>query len=96
MDFIEKIGDVVSEAGKEAFDKAKELKEIAHLKSQIAACQEVVDKNYLEIGKLYYEKYKENAEAGENLALAKQCRAIENAQRGVDELKEKLQQIKHR
>ncbi len=90
MDFVNKVGDALNEFGKEAADKAKEWKEIASLKSQIATCQEVIDKNYCEIGKLYYEKYGEVPEE----AFAKQCRAIKNAKLGVSELQEKLAEVR--
>ena len=52
MDIIEKIGDTITEKGKVAADKAKELAAIANLKSQISTCEEVMKKNYLEIGKI--------------------------------------------
>ncbi len=55
MDIIEKIGDTITEKkGKVAADKAKELAAIANLKSQISTCEEVMKKNYLEIGKIYF------------------------------------------
>ena len=59
MDIIEKIGDTITEKGKVAADKAKELAAIANLKSQISTCEEVMKKNYLEIGKIYFEQYSE-------------------------------------
>ena len=46
MDIIEKIGDTITEKGKVAADKAKELAAIANLKSQISTCEEVMKKNY--------------------------------------------------
>ena len=42
MDIIEKIGDTITEKGKVAADKAKELAAIANLKSQISTCEEVM------------------------------------------------------
>ncbi|MCM1540583.1 MAG: hypothetical protein NC121_04915 [Blautia sp.] len=90
MDILEKIGDTISAKGKEAADKAKELAEIANLKSQIATCEEVIKKNYLEIGKKYYELYGEMAEE----TFAKQCSAIKNARHGVEELQRKIDDIK--
>ena len=50
MDFFEKIGETVMNVGKEASGKAKELVELASLKSQIHTCEEVIKKNYQEIG----------------------------------------------
>ena len=46
MDIIEKIGDTITEKGKVAADKAKELAAIANLKSQISTCEEVMKKNH--------------------------------------------------
>ena len=57
MDFFEKVGETVTEKGKEVADKARETAEIIRLKSQIATCEEVMKKNYLEIGKAYYREF---------------------------------------
>lgn len=90
MDFLEKLGDTITTKGKEAADKAKELAEIANLKSQIATCEEVVKKNYVEIGKIYFEQYGSMPED----PFEKQCRAINNAKQGIEELQEKIKEIK--
>ncbi len=90
MDFFEKLGDTIQTKGKEAADKAKELADIAALKSQINTCEEVIKKNYMEIGKMYYEQYGNMPEE----PFAKQCRAIMNAQNGVEELQQKIREIK--
>lgn len=90
MDLFEKIGDTITTKGQEAVDKAKEIAEIANLRSQIATCEEVIKKNYLEIGRLYYELYGDMEEE----TFAKQCRAIQNARHGVDELQKKINDIK--
>lgn len=90
MDFLEKIGDTITTKGKEAADKAKELAEVANLKSQIATCEEVIKKNYMEIGKIYFEHYGDMPEA----PFEKQCSSINNAKRGVEDLQEKIKEIK--
>lgn len=90
MDFFGKIGDTISVKGKEAADKAKELAEIANLKSQIATCEDIIKKNYMEIGKLYYEQYGKMPEE----AFEKQCRAIQNAKNGVEALQDKIKEVK--
>lgn len=90
MDFFEKLGDTIQTKGKEAADKAKELADIAALKSQINTCEEVIKKNYMEIGKMYYKQYGNMPEE----PFAKQCRAIMNAQNGVEELQQKIREIK--
>lgn len=90
MDFIEKIGDTITTLGKGAADKAKDVAEIASLKSQIATCEEVIKKNYLEIGRLFMEQYKDAKDA----PFEKQRRAITNAQAGVEDLQRKIREIK--
>ena len=90
MDFIEKVSGTVTTKGKQAVDKAKEMAEIASLKSQIAACEEVIQKNYMEIGKLFMEKYQDT----ENAPFEKQRKAILNARAGVEDLERKIREIK--
>lgn len=90
MDIIEKIGDTITEKGKVAADKAKELAAIANLKSQISTCEEVMKKNYLEIGKIYFEQYSDMPEP----PFEKQCETIKNSQRAIADLQEKIEQLK--
>ena len=70
--------------------KAKELAAIANLKSQISTCEEVMKKNYLEIGKIYFEQYSDMPEP----PFEKQCEAIKNSQRAIADLQEKIDQLK--
>lgn len=90
MDFLNKLGDTITTKGKEVADKAKETAEIVNLKSQIATCEEVIKKNYLEIGRQYFEQYGDIPEEG----FEKQCKAIRNAQEGVTALQEKINALK--
>lgn len=90
MEFFEKLGDTISAKGKEVADKAKDTAEILSLKSQISTCEEVIKKNYLEIGRLFYEQYGENPDA----PFEKQRNAIKNARVGVSELQAKIDQLK--
>lgn len=90
MDIFEKVGETIAAKGKDVADKAKELAEIASLRSQISTCEEVMRKNYLEIGKLYYEQFRE----AEYNDFIDQCTAITNAKNGVEALEEKIREIK--
>lgn len=90
MDFFEKLGDTISAKGKEVADKARDTAEILSLKSQISTCEEVIKKNYLEIGRLFYEQYGENPDA----PFEKQRNAIKNARIGATELRNKINQLK--
>lgn len=90
MDFINKVEETITTKGQVVVDKAKEMAEIASLKSQIGTCEEVIKKNYAEIGKIYYENF---GDCPEEL-FTKQCRAIKNAQEGVKDLEAKIKEIK--
>lgn len=87
---LEKIGETISVKGKEAVDKAKVLAEIVNLKGQINTCEEVIRQNHLEIGRAYYEAHREMPEA----PYEKQCRAIDNAKKGIKELQAKIEELK--
>lgn len=90
MDFINKVEETITAKGQRVVDKAKEMAEVASLKSQIGTCEEVIKKNYAEIGRLYYEKYGDSPEE----LFEKQCHAVKNAQNGVQDLEQKIRQIK--
>lgn len=88
--FVSKLGETITTKGKEVSDKAKDLAEIANLRSQISTCEEVVKKNYMEIGKMYYEMHGSMPEE----QYEEQCRAISNAQIGIADLEAKIKEIK--
>lgn len=90
MDFLNKVTETLSNTGREAADKAKELAEIASLKGQISTCEEVIKKNYLEIGRLFMEDYKDVEDA----PYEKQRMAILNARKGIAELQKQIRDIK--
>lgn len=90
MDFINKVEKTVTAKGQMLMDKAKEAAEIASLKGQISTCEEIIKKNYAEIGRLYYENFGEEPQE----LFAKQCRAIQNAKKGAEELEQKIKDIK--
>lgn len=90
MDFFSKVEETITTKGQAAVDKAKELAEIARLKSQVSTCEEVLKKNYMEIGRIYYENFGNCPEG----LFEKQCRNITNAQNGIDELEKQIREIK--
>ena len=85
-----KLGETISVKGKEVTDKAKDLVEIANLKSQIKTNEDVMKRNYTEIGRLYYELHGMEPEAD----YEEQCRAIGNAQNTINDLEEEIREIK--
>ncbi len=68
-------------------DKLRKAVKVLRIKGQISTCEEVINKNYAEIGKLYYEQYGVTPE----VIFEKQCRAIKNAENGKKELEKKLE-----
>ena len=90
MDFFNKVEETITTKGQVVVEKAKEIAEIASLKSQIGTCEEVIKKNYAEIGKIYYENFGDSSEE----LFVKQCRSIKNAQNGARDLEQKIKEIK--
>ena len=90
MDVFERLGDTISTKGKEAADKARNAAEILSLRSQISTCEEVIKKNYLEIGRLYYERYGQDPDA----PFEKQRKAIQNARTGAESLQAQIDRLK--
>ncbi len=90
MEFWEKLGESITTKSREAADKAKDMAQIASLKSQIATCEEVIKKNYMEIGRLFMEQYKD----AEDAPFEKQRTAIMNARDGVEDLQRRIREIK--
>ncbi|MDE6749819.1 MAG: zinc ribbon domain-containing protein [Lachnospiraceae bacterium] len=90
MEFVNKIGETISAKGKEVTDKAKDVAEIVRLKSQIKSCEDIVKRNYMEIGRRYYELHASTPEEH----YAEQCIAINNAQDNIAEYEQKIKEIK--
>lgn len=90
MDFLDKLGETITTKGREVSDKAKNMAEIANLRSQINTCEDVIKKNYIEIGRIYYEKHMEEPEE----AYEEACRAITNAKKGIVDLEQKIRDVK--
>lgn len=90
MDFLDKLGETITTKSREVSGKAKDIAEIASLKSQINTCEDVIKKNYIEIGRIYYEQHA--LEPGEDYEEA--CRAITNAKNGIADLEQKIRDVK--
>ncbi len=90
MEFLDKLGDTLSTKGREVSGKAKDLAEIANLKRQIGICEDVIRKNYIEIGKRYYESCGQEPGA----EYEEFFRAIANAKNGIEELEQKIKEVK--
>lgn len=90
MDFLDKLGETISTKGKEVTGKAKDLAEVANLKSQISSCEDTIKKNYVEIGKKYYEIHAASPEE----EYGEACRMIAAAQNTIADLENRIKEIK--
>lgn len=59
MDFFNKIGDSIVNAAQEVSGKAKDMTDIAKLQSECKAKEETLEKQYLAIGKKFYQENKD-------------------------------------
>lgn len=87
---FEKFGEAVGNKGRALAGKARDMADVMKLKSQISTCEDMIKKNYMEIGKLYYEQYGDNPEA----LFTNQCMKINNAKASIVCLEEEIKIIK--
>ncbi len=89
MGFFDTMEKAVTETGQGISRKAKELAEVTRLKNMLHTCEEVMDQNYREIGRAYYEAHKDKPDN----EYARQCKAIADAQKGAEALREQLANV---
>lgn len=90
MEIFDKVSDKVITKGKEVTEKAKDIVDIAGLKKQIADCEAKIRKNYIELGRLYYEKHGQTPEAD----FDSFCWEIADAKESIEELQEEIRKVK--
>ena len=91
MAFLDNLGEIISERGKEAAGVAKKVAEIANLKGQINGIETEIKKNYRKIGEAYYETYKD---AEVTCEFEEFVQVIRDAKKAVEELKRKVSELK--
>lgn len=89
MNFFDKLEKTVAETGQGISRKAKEMAEVTRLRNMLHTCEEVIDQNYREIGRLYFEAHKEDTES----EFAQQIQAVTDAKNGAEVLKEQIARI---
>lgn len=92
MDFFDRMGEKLVTAGKDVTQKAKDLSGTAKLNFDIKAKEDFIEKQYAQIGKLYYEDHKEEADG----AYGQQMQAIAEAFAAIDHMKEEVLKLKER
>ncbi len=86
MAFWENLGGTITAKSKEMADKAKNFTDIASLKGQIVAQENVILRQYKEIGREYYAAHKEDAE----FEFPELMEAVKKAEDTIVELKKKI------
>lgn len=91
MALIDQLGKMITNTGQEAATKARNFADIAKLNSSIDSLRQEINRLSMELGKVYYEKHKNDeifAEAPEQMA------AIRNAYAEISKYQEQIDQIK--
>lgn len=91
MAFFDDLTRVVSDTGKVASDKAKNLKEVIQLKSKLSSEKEKLDKTFIVLGKAYYKQLTEN-----DVAYGDYVRQIDNSVAVIESLEEQIRELESR
>lgn len=83
MGLLERVGSTITNAGSSVVHKTKEKMETSSINRMIASNEAALRTMYEEVGRIYYEKYKDRPD----FELAQRCEVISGAIRNLDELK---------
>lgn len=90
MDFLNTLGEKIKDTSKSVADKAKEMSEVSKLNAKISATENKLNRAYLEIGKLYCDKY-----SGEMLEeFQPHLEVINNTIVELDDMKRQVRSLK--
>lgn len=89
MDFFTKLGETISEAGKDVSRKAKDMTGIAKLNMDMKAKEDYINKQYAAIGKQYYELHKDDEEP-----LFEEMSLIREAEEEILRMEQELADLK--
>lgn len=89
MAFWENLSGTITAKSKEVADKAKNFTDIASLKGQIVAQENVILRQYKEIGREYYAAHKDDAVA----EFPEQMEAVKKAEDLIEEMKKKIAEL---
>jgi Zn finger protein HypA/HybF involved in hydrogenase expression len=90
MELFEKIGSKISSGSKDVAKKAKDMTELAKLNSRIHGYEDMIKEAQLQIGKMYFEAYRDNP-APEFMELFQH---VINAQAAMEKCREEICAIK--
>lgn len=90
MDFFDKLGDTLVNAGKDVSKKAKDLSGTAKLNMDIKSKEDFIQRQYTEIGRLYYEAHCKETDA----EFAQQMAIITEAYDSISGMRDEILKIK--
>lgn len=91
-DFFEELGKKISDVASDIGKKTEDTIEIQKLKSNIRGLQRANDRNFIDIGRMVYEKFKDGEIS--DLDYVAMCEAIEKRDRETGRLEEEIERIK--
>ena len=90
MAFFDQMGQKLSQTGRDAVKKTKDMAEVVKLNNAIAEEQRKIEGNYLQIGKDYYENYADKGDP-----IFQDCvDGIRRSEAAILEMKSAIQQLK--
>lgn len=90
MSIFEEVKETLISTGKDVSQKAKDVSEIAKLKLDIKSKEDFVEKQYLALGRIYYENHKDEKECEE----AEQFFLIGEALEEIERMKTEVLKLK--
>lgn len=90
MAFLDKLGKTIGNVADSASEKAKDFAETTKLNSAISAEEKSINQCFLEIGKFIYEQEKDNLDS----SVSELCIKISDSMKNIEELKQKIIDIK--
>ncbi len=90
MTFLKNLGDKLGSAAGTAAEKAKKMADISKLNSTISSEEKQISQAYVDIGKQIFELEKDNPES----PAAELCQKILAAQQAIEELKQRIEDLK--
>ncbi|MBQ3891128.1 MAG: hypothetical protein II740_07260 [Lachnospiraceae bacterium] len=89
---LDNILDAIEDTTAKAISKGRTTKEVIKLKTEVKACEELINSLYASIGRKYFEMHKED---GGDEEFAKKITQIKNAKAAIEDLKKKIEDIKN-
>ena len=90
MDFFQKLGNTLSNTGKDIAEKTKKLSDTSKLNHEITKQQESINRVYSQIGKVYFDNYS-NLDYPD---LKELCDSIKESNEKIEEYKSEITKIK--